>query len=136
MSKKTNRSVRGLQTQRTGLERKSAAQPLGSNASLGNLGFTWTPTPSDAAAPVPTLPIPERTSTIGLTQEIARSVTVNATSTPTRRTTARRSTTVVNKVAAMSREEEYSYIRNDLVTVFALTLILVAVLIALSFVLA
>jgi hypothetical protein len=55
-------------------------------------------------------------------------------SSPARRSIARRSSTAVNKAPLISREEEYAYIRSDLMTVLVLTVLMVIVLVVLTFV--
>jgi hypothetical protein len=49
-----------------------------------------------------------------------------------RRPYARRTTASANRQPALSREEEYAYIRSDLLTVFLLTVLMVIILVVLT----
>ncbi len=76
---------------------------------------------------------PARTITNG-SGSVAATGTVNRPASASRRPVARRSTTVTRQ-PEISREEEYAYIRSDLLTVFLLTVLMIIVLIVLTFVL-
>lgn len=153
MPKKTSRSARALQAQRTALtgERRTAARPLidVNNSRLvaeADADLEESSADLDIAPEPKTVPVPEPAMT-------ARTVTVSGARSlnetrpaPTsngsnvirpagsRRPIARRSTTVVNRAPAISREEEYAFIRSDLLTVFALTVLMIIALVVLTFV--
>ena len=155
MPKKTSRSARALQAQRNSLtgERRTAARPLldvsnsrltaeadtGDEVNLADLDPVFEP----KTAPVPVQAAPA-----------ARTVSATATARPLsaprpaasapgsnvirpasagRRPVARRTATAVNRAPAISREEEYAFIRIDLLTVFALTALMIIALIVLTF---
>ncbi len=150
MPKKTSRSARALQAQRTSLpgERKNTARPLmdignsrlaaqaPASEELGQMDAVFEAMPEPVSAlngngnAVKTAPRP--------LSETRSSLPVNGSNsirpaTPIRRTvTARRASTVVNRAPAISREEEYAYIRTDLLTVLLLTILMVAALVVLT----
>ncbi len=149
MPKKTGRSARALQAQRTSLpgERKNTARPLmdignsrlaaqaPASEELGQMDavFEAMPEPVSAlngngnAVTTATRPLSETRSSL----PVNGSNSIRP-ATPLRRTVARRASTVVNRAPAISREEEYAYIRTDLLTVLLLTILMVAVLVVLT----
>jgi hypothetical protein len=149
MPKKTSRSARALQAQRASLtgDRKNTARPLldvgnsrlvaerPTRAALDQLDKEFEAEPEVAPArkefSTATRPVNDTRSSLPANG----SQTIRpASSSPTRRSIARRSSTAVNKAPLISREEEYAYIRSDLLTVLALTVLMVIVLVVLTFV--
>ncbi len=152
MPKKTSRSARTLQAQRnslTGGERKNLARPL---LDLENSRFlpetgTMSGSPINGTS-VADEPVATATETLPRERGIYQAPTENVapispnrplvgsgTIRPasSRRPYTRRTTVNPNRMASLSREEEYSYIRSDLLTVFLLTVLLLIVLIVLTF---
>lgn len=155
MPKKTSRSARALQAQRTSLtgERKTAARPLidvGSSRlaaeaqdqdteELGQLDAVFEP----KTAPVPamtssntlTTATRQATGTTGTRPSSpASSSNVMRPASASRRPMARRTATAVNRAPAISREEEYAFIRSDLLTVALLTILMIIALVVLTIV--
>jgi hypothetical protein len=155
MPKKTSRSARALQAQRTALtgERRTAARPLidlntsrlAAEAEAAT-GLDEPATDLEMAPEPKTAPVPEPALTARTVSATgARPQTETRPAPPSngsnvirpagsRRPIARRSTTVVNRAPAISREEEYAFIRTDLLTVFGLTILMLIVLVVLTFV--
>ncbi len=141
MPKKTSRAARTLQTQRGGVasgERKSAARPLidiensrlvaenlGTSATNGTALADESPVTSVDVAPVRVTTSPD------LSQNMTSAVRPNS----ARRVYSRRTATTVTRQPALSREEEYAYIRTDLLTVLLLTILMVAALVVLTIIL-
>jgi hypothetical protein len=156
MPKKTSRSARALQAQRTALtgERRTAARPLidVNNSRLAAEAEADTdldeatpdlelpPEPKTAPVPEPVLTAPRTVSATGARPQTESRPTPASNGSNvirpagSRRPIARRTTTVVNRAPAISREEEYAFIRSDLLTVFALTILMIIVLVVLTFV--
>lgn len=151
MPKKTSRSARALQAQRTALtgERRTAARPLidvnnsrlAAEADLEESSADLDIAPEPKTAPVPEPAMTARTVTVSGARslnETRPAPTSNGSNVirpaGSRRPIARRSTTVVNRAPAISREEEYAFIRSDLLTVFALTVLMIIALVILTFV--
>ena len=151
MPKKTSRSARTLQAQRTNLsaERKTAARPLvdvnnsrlgaEANASeeLARLDAVFEP--KVAPVPAPALngnAVSTATRPATATRPTAPASSANTIrpASPSRRPVARRTTTAVNRAPAISREEEYAYIRSDLMTVLILTVLMIVALVVLTLV--
>lgn len=167
MPKKTSRSARALQAQRSSLtaERKTAARPLvdlsssrlateadtdtdaeiedtdadtGLETNLGEMDAVFEP----KTAPVPVSAVTARTVSATASRPTGATRPAPATNgsnairpaSASRRPVARRTTTVVNRAPAISREEEYAFIRTDLLTVFALTVLMIIALVVLTFV--
>jgi hypothetical protein len=149
MPKKTSRSARALQAQRASLtgDRKNTARPL---LDVGNSRLV-AERPTRAAldqmdkvfeAEPEAVPARKETSTATRpVNETRSSLPANgsqvirpANPSPARRSIARRTSTAVNKAPLISREEEYAYIRSDLMTVLALTVLMVIILVVLTFV--
>ena len=155
MPKKTSRSARALQAQRTSPtgERRTAARPLldvnsSRLAAEADTDFEENTTGLEAGLEPKTAPVPVPTMTTARTVSgttATRPVSMPRPSTPsngsnvirpanpTRRPVARRSTTTGTRAPAISREEEYAFIRSDLMTVFALTVLMILVLVVLTF---
>jgi hypothetical protein len=156
MPKKTSRSARALQAQRTALtgERRTAARPLidvnnsrlaaEAEAATGldeaTTDLEMAPEPKTAPVPEPVLTARTVSATGARSQNETRPApapngsNVIRPAGSSRRPIARRTTTVVNRAPAISREEEYAFIRTDLLTVFALTVLMIAALVVLTFV--
>ena len=156
MPKKTSRSARALQAQRTALtgERRTAARPLidvnnSRLAAEAGTDFDDATSDLDVALEPKTAPVPEpvmTARTVSATTArplsearpgqppVSGSPNVIRPAAGSRRPVARRSSTVLNRAPAISREEEYAYIRTDLLTVFALTVLMIAALVILTFV--
>jgi hypothetical protein len=147
MPKKTSRSARALQAQRTSLtgERKNTARPLldvnnsrlaaeaTATAELGQLDAVYEPKPEPVSAlngnavSTATRPAIETRSS-----SPASSLSTIRPASSTRRPIARRTSTAVTRAPAISREEEYAYIRSDLLTVLILTILMVVALVVLT----
>ncbi|MBN9389649.1 MAG: hypothetical protein J0I20_16605 [Chloroflexi bacterium] len=153
MPKKTSRSARALQAQRTALtgERRTAARPLidvnnsrlaveaATDLDEATPDFEVVPEPKAAPVPEPVLTARTVSATGARPQSESRPTPVANGSNVirpagSRRPIARRTTTVVNRAPAISREEEYAFIRSDLLTVFILTVLMIIALVVLTFV--
>lgn len=151
MPKKTSRSARALQAQRTSLagERKNTARPL---LDVGNSRLVAEPTTGESetldqmdkvfeAKPEPVSALNGLSTAARPVNQARSSLPANGSNTirpanaaSSRRPIARRTTTAVNRAPAISREEEYAYIRSDLLTVLALTVLMVIALVVLTFI--
>lgn len=147
MPKKTSRSARALQAQRTSLtgERKNTARPL-LDVSNSRLAAQATATEEPDQLDDVFEPKPEPVSTLNgnavttATRPAIETRSSSPASSPntirpassTRRPIARRTATAVTRAPAISREEEYAYIRSDLFTVLILTVLMVIVLVVLT----
>jgi hypothetical protein len=149
MPKKTSRSARALQAQRTSLpgERKNTARPLldvgnsrlvaesNSGEELGQLDAVFESRQGQVnglnGGGIATATRPHNEARSNL-PENGTSVIRPASS--SRRPIARRATTTQSRAQTISREEEYAYIRSDLVTVVILTILMLIVLVALTFI--
>lgn len=133
MSKKTGRSARAIQAQRNSLagERKSAARPLvnletSSLATERPAGTTVTDDEvaeevvEETTAVAPTVNLPPRPA--------------SPTTSRTRAYYARRTTAPAARQHILSREEEYRFIRSDLISVTVLTILMLVILIVLTFI--
>lgn len=147
MPKKTSRSARALQAQRTSLtgERKTAARPLidvGNSRLAAEAQETEELGQFDTALEPKTAPVPVMTASNTLTTATrpatetrpASSSNVIRPAAASRRPIARRTTTTVNRAPAISREEEYAFIRSDLLTVAILTILMIVALVVLTIV--
>jgi hypothetical protein len=157
MPKKTSRSARALQAQRTSLtgERRTAARPLvdvnnsrlvaeaDTDSAIDETasGFDADLEPKTAPVPVPAIPTARAVSATTATRPVntpragsANGSNVIRPASPGRRPVARRTTTTVSRGPAISREEEYAFIRSDLMTVFLLTVLMIIALVVLTFV--
>ncbi len=156
MPKKTSRSARALEAQRsatTGGERKNVAQPLvdltTSNLSLNSSSLDVTAGPLQNATTnghgiydAPQLDAPLKETEPKLVREAGTRTTANSTllSRPSsgtiapasRRPIGRRTTSPVNRQPVLTRDEEYAYIRTDLLTVFILTVVMIVALLVLT----
>lgn len=142
MSKKTNRSVRALQAQRSstmGGERKNTARPLVDleKSSLAvdtsELAVNTEELESQAVTPAKERAATARPGVYEAPSSGTTATVIRPASSGPRRPYARR-TTAVNRQPAISRQEEYEFIRSDLMAVFLLTVFLFIVLIVLTFV--
>ncbi len=137
MPKKTSRAARSVQTQRS-TERKPAARPLvnpensrlSAQAEQPNLSNN-TITLVEEAEPELELADTKATPRI-IAPEVPAVANLRSAS---RRPIARRTTLMANRQPVISREEEYAYIRSDLITVTALTLLMIVLLVVLTFIL-
>ena len=155
MPKKTSRPARALQAQRSatvGGVRKSTARPLVDldtsrlaasdvsdeeidNSELGSL------LPSKAIYETPSPVINDtvsREDTTAMMRDTNTTTTTTTTirpATSSRRPIGRRTTSPVQKQPVLTREEEYAFIRSDLVTVFVLTVLMIVALVVLTVVL-
>jgi hypothetical protein len=149
MPKKTSRSARALQAQRASLtgDRKNTARPLldvGNSRLVAERPTRATLDQIDKEFETEPEAVPARKETSTATRpvnETRSSLPANgsqvirpANPSPARRSIARRTSTAVNKAPLISREEEYAYIRSDLMTVLILTVLMVIVLVVLTFV--
>jgi hypothetical protein len=149
MPKKTSRSARALQAQRASLtgDRKNTARPLldvGNSRLVAERPTRATLDQIDKEFETEPEAVPARKETSTATRpvnETRSSLPANgsqvirpANPSPARRSIARRTSTAVNKAPLISREEEYAYIRSDLMTVLALTVLMVIILVVLTFV--
>ena len=165
MPKKTSRSARALQPQRSatvGGERKNAARPLivpdvsrlasdtsslevdtsqlssPADSELSSAGIYDAPDMTTDETVVPSvMPTTREETRRPMSRESSSSVATRPTAInpASRRPYTRRTTAPVNRQATLSREEEYSFIRSDLVTVFALTVLMIILLVVLAFLL-
>jgi hypothetical protein len=149
MPKKTSRSARALQAQRASLtgDRKNTARPLldvGNSRLVAERPTRATLDQIDKEFETEPEAVPARKETSTATRpvnETRSSLPANgsqiirpANPSPARRSIARRTSTAVTRAPAISREEEYAYIRSDLMTVLALTVLMVIILVVLTFV--
>ena len=137
MPKKTSRAARTLQAQR-GVERKSAARPLvdpedsrliAGSQPLTNGTTLVEETETERRVAPADLASKPAASNLNLEIPAASTSTIRPAS---RRPYARRTTANPNRQPVLSREEEYSYIRSDLLTVFLLTVLMVIILVVLT----
>ncbi|HEX2911271.1 MAG TPA: hypothetical protein VH186_10715 [Chloroflexia bacterium] len=139
MPKKTSRSVRAIQAQRSGAvggERKNAARPLvdlETSRLAGNRATNGTSLADDVEY-LPSNESESEAESMNSMPESRGTVTAPRPSSSARRPYSRRSTTAANRQPAISREEEYAFIRADLLTVFLLTALMIIILVVLTFV--
>jgi len=143
MPKKTSRAARTLQAQR-GIERKSAARPLvdpensrlvADSARLDSLPYSNGTTLVEEAEVEGANEVPGGLEVKPAITSVSREIPAATSSTirpATRRPYARRTTANVNRQPVLSREEEYSFIRSDLLTVFLLTVLMIIILVVLT----
>lgn len=162
MPKKTSRSARALEAQRsatTGGERKNAARPLvnlnTTNLSVNTGRVDLAPDPLETSDTTATghgiYEAPELATSVtearitpagqtggrSMPRESNSTVMARPVISPAtgRRPIGRRTTNPVNRQPVLTRDEEYAYIRTDLLTVFILTVLMIVALIVLTFVL-
>jgi hypothetical protein len=139
MPKKTSRAAR-TQAQRSG-ERRSPARPLVDPENSRLAADSTRPgnnSPSNGTALVEESALEgsiQATSSAEIKPAVRLPHETTVRPASSRRTYSRRSTTIASRQATISREEEYAFIRSDLVTVFFLTILMLAVLIVLTFIL-
>jgi hypothetical protein len=129
MAKKAGRSARALQAeaQRLGVSGKASPGPL---VNLEKTTLTNTDV-QDMVRPARKAPVDE-TVYVEPTATAAANGTVNL---PRRTSYARRSSTIQPaKNVGLSREEEYAFIRSDLIAVALLTILIIVALIVLTFI--
>jgi Tfp pilus assembly protein FimV len=150
MPKKTGRSARIYQAQRgasTG-ERKSAARPLidvqasnlaanSARVEVDNSDLSEeTAADAEVEYTAPTNGVKTRPASPAVSnRESAETGSTRPVGSSTRRPYGRRPTANTNRQPVLSREEEYAFIRSDLITVFLLTVLMIAILIILTFIL-
>ena len=137
MPKKTSRAARTLQAQR-GVERKSAARPLvdpensrllADSQPLTNGTTLVEETEAERGVAPADLANKPAVSSLNLEIPAASTSTIRPAS---RRPYARRTTASANRQSTLSREEEYAYIRSDLLTVFLLTILMIIIIVVLT----
>jgi hypothetical protein len=130
MAKKAGKSARALQAeaQRLGVSGKASPGPL---VNLEKTTLTGSEV-QDMVRPARKAPVVDETVYVEPATTAAANGTVNL---PRRTSYARRSSTIQPaKNVGLSREEEYAFIRSDLIAVALLTLLVIVALIVLTFV--